>query len=301
MLETGRHTVTALTRKGSKSVLPSGVKVVEVDYDDSDSIISALQGQQFLIITLAVSAPSDLHGKIVQAASKAGVSYVMPNIFGGDVQNKSLVEDSVLGNIYKERLNECRKSGMSYVVLVCGQWYEWSLALPEPWFGFDIKKRTVTFFDNGKTRINVSTWLQCGRAIAAFLSLPESGASPSVADWKNKPLYISSFKVSQRDMLDSLHRVTGTTDNDWEISYEPTDERYKRGISELQKGIRTGFATSLYARAFFPVGEGDYESQHGLSNDTLGLPKEDLDEATKRTVEMVDDGFAEWVFKEFAS
>lgn len=136
------------------------MKVVEVDYDDEDSIVSALQGQQFLIITLAATAPGELHGKIVQAASKAGVAYVMPNIFGGDVANPTVIEGSILSSVYKERMEECRRSGMSYIILVCGQWYEWSLGLPEPWFGFDIRKKTVTFFDQGITPINVSTWLQ---------------------------------------------------------------------------------------------------------------------------------------------
>jgi len=93
------------------------------------------------------------------------------------------------------------------------------LTLGEPWFGFDIKNKKVTFFDAGKTRVNVSTWRQCGRALAA---LPESGASPALSQWKNKPFYFASFMVSQRDMLDSIHRVTGPTDKDWEIAYEPT-------------------------------------------------------------------------------
>lgn len=274
--------------------------MVEVDYDDPDSLIAALRGQQFLIITLAVSAPSDLHGKLVKAAGSAGVPYVMPNIFGGDIQNNALVESTIIGNIYKERLGDFENSGTSYIVLVCGQWYEWSLGLPEPWFGFDIKKNAVTFFDDGTTPINVSAWLQCGRALAALLSLTESDTSPCVADWKNKPLYVSSFKVSQRDMLDSLHRVMGTTDKNWNISFEPTDQRHKRGMDELQKGIRRGFPTALYARSFFPNGDGDFESKYGLSNGPLGLPREDLDEATKRTVDMVESGFVESVLKELA-
>lgn len=264
-----------------------------MNYDNDDSIISALQGQQFLIITLSVTAPGELHGRIVKAAGKAGVPYVMPNIYGGDINNKTLVEDSIIGDLYKGRLGEFENSGTSYITLVCGFWYEWSLALPEPWFGFDIRKRTVTLFDDGKTRINVSTWLQCGRAIAGLLSLPDTGASPCVSDWKNQPLYVSSFRVSQRDMLDSLHRVLGTTDADWNISYEPSDKRNMRGMDELKQGIRTGFATSLYARTFYPDGSGDYESKHPLDNDSLGLPKEDLDEATQRTVDMVEAGFVE--------
>ena len=154
-----------------------------------------------------------------------------------------------------------------------------------------MKNKKVTFFDDGKTRISVSTWRQCGRALAALLSLPESGGSPALSQWKNKPFYIASFLINQRDMLDSIHRVTGTTDHDWEISYEPTDQRYKDGLDEMQKGIRTGFAKSMYSRVFYPNGDGDFESSRGLANDLIGLPKEELDDATKRTVEMVESGW----------
>ncbi|KAF2492505.1 NAD(P)-binding protein [Lophium mytilinum] len=292
LLRSGKHTVTAMTRKGSKSVLPEGVQVAEVDYDDNSALTSTLKGQQFLIITLSVTAPGDLHGRIVKAAGEAGVPYVMPNMYGSDIQNPAIMNESLNGKMYKERFADFEGVDTSWVALVCGFWYEWSLALKKPFFGFDIEDRSVTFYDDGKTRIDVSTWDQCGRAIAALLSLPESGASPCVADWKNKPLYINSFKVSQRDMLDSLHRVLGTTDENWTIDFEPTDQRVKRGLEDWKKGNRLGFATASYARVMYPNGDGDFGSKWGTSNELLGLPKEDLDEATKRVVKMVENGWS---------
>lgn len=288
LLKTNKHLVTALVRAGSKTV-PQGVKTVQVDFDDEESLVLALKGQQFLVITLSVRAPADVHSKIVHAAVKAGVPYIMPNAYGFDVRNKSLNEGGLYDN--SKRYTEIESLGASYIVMVCGFWYEWSLGLGEPWFGFDFKNRTVTFFDDGKTVVNVSTWKQCGRALAALLSLPESGASPAVSDWKNEPFYFASFRVSQRDMLDSIHRVIGTTDKDWKITHETTAQRYKDGLAELQKGQMTGLAKAMYGRVFYPNGDGDYESSKGLANDLLGLPKEDLDEATKRTIEMVESGW----------
>lgn len=281
-----------MTRTDSKSILPAGVKVAHVNYDDDEeSLVSALQGQQFLIITLSVRAPPDLHSKIVKAAAKAGVPYIMPNAYGFDILNKTLGEEDLYGATSLQRCVEIESLGASYVAMVCGFWYEWSLALGEPWFGFDLKNKKVTFFDDGKTRINVSTWSSCGRALAALLSLPEDGASPAVAQWKNKPFYIASFRISQRDILDSIHRVTGTTDKDWEITHEATDQRRKNGLEEMQKGIQTGYAKAMYSRVFYPTGDGDYESSRGLANEVLGLPKEELDDATKRTLEMVESGW----------
>ena len=280
-----------MRRADSQGALPAGVKVAHVDYDDEASLIAAFKGQQFLAITLSVRVPPDTHSKIVKAAVKAGVPYIMPNAYGFDIQNKTLMEEIVASKTYLQYISELESLGASYILLTCGFWYEWSLALGEQWFGFDIKDRKVTFFDDGNTPMSISTWQQCGRALAGLLSLPESGASPAISQWKNTSLYIASFTVSQRDMLDSLHRVLGTTDKDWNITYEPTAQRYKDGKDEMQKGLMTGFAKTMYARAFFPNGDGDFESSRGLANELIGLPKDNLDEATKRTVEMVESGW----------
>ena len=282
--------MTAISRAGSKSTLPAGIKKAEVDYDDESSIVAALKGQQFVAITLSIFAAEDTHSKIVKAAAKAGVPYIMPNIYGGDFRNKALFQDALHGKAF-EMIADIEASGSDYIGLVCGFWYEWSLALGEPWYGFDIKNKKATFIDEGTVKINTSTWDQCGRALAGLLSLPESGASPCVADWKNKPVYIKSFRVSQRDMLDSLNRVMGTSDKDWTIAHEPSGDRYKRGLEEMKAGNRAGFATAMYTRNFFPHDSGDYEKTTGVVNDVLGLPKEDLDESTKRAVEMVESGY----------
>lgn len=215
----------------------------------------------------------------------------MPNVYGFDITNSSLSSEDGYAAASRKTCLEIESLGPAYIAMTCGFWYEWSLAIGEQWFGFDIKKRTVTFFDDGTTKINTSTWAQCGRALAKLLSLPESGASPSVAQWKNKPFRISSFRVSQRDMLDSLNRVIGTSDKDWTITHESSAKRVEDGKAELQKGMMTGFAKSMYSRIFFPNGDGDYESSAGLDNKVVGLPKEELDEATKRTVEMVESGW----------
>ncbi|KUJ07074.1 oxidoreductase CipA [Mollisia scopiformis] len=292
ILRTGKHAVTAITHKDSKTASIPGLKVAVVDYDDDASLIPALTGQQFLIITLSMNAPGDLHARILKAAGEAGVSWVMPNIYGGDIQNKAVMEETLNGKSYKARLAEFEGVNVSRVVLVCGFWYEFGLASKEPFFGFDVADRSLTFYDDGNTKIDVSTWDQCGRAVAAFLSLPVDGPSPCMADWKNKPLYINSFKVSQRDMLDSLNRVLETTDSDWTIDSEVTEVRFKRGLAELQSGnAMLGFPTASYARIFYPDGVGDFGSRWGLSDRLLGLPQESLDDATKKVVEMVKNGW----------
>lgn len=47
----------------------------------------------------------------------------------------------------------------AYIAVSTGFWYEWSLAIA-PAFGFDFAKKSVTFFDEGETKISISTWPQ---------------------------------------------------------------------------------------------------------------------------------------------
>ncbi|KAK4945609.1 hypothetical protein LTR10_015228 [Elasticomyces elasticus] len=169
---------------------------------------------------------------IVRAAGEAGVRYVMSNIYGGDIQNPAVMQESMNGKAYRDRLAD----------------------------------------------------------FEGLLRLPENDATPCVSDWKNKPIYINSFKISQRDMLNSLHRVLGTTDQDWQLDFEPTDQRFKRGLDDLKSGIMYGFPTASYARIFTPNGDGDFSSKWGTSNEVLGLPREDSDEVTKTVVEMIEGG-----------
>ncbi|RDW92877.1 aromatic alcohol reductase [Aspergillus mulundensis] len=296
LLKTGKHTVTAISRKDSNTPLPSGAKVVRVDYDDENAVVAALTGHQFLVISLAVNAPQDLEARIIHAAGRAGIPYIMPNTYGGDLTNETLMKEIVIGAAYLKAAAAIEAVGAQWVALACGFWYEHSLTTGEAWFGFDFPKKQVTFYDDGATKINVSTLEQCGRAVASLLSLPElpqdsSDSSPTLSNWANKPLFIDSFVVSQQDMLESWLRVSGDKREDWTIVNEPSQARWARGMELLQKGDFTGIGMLMYARAFFPNGDGLYGAKHGLANDVLGLPKEDLDERTANAKAMMDRGY----------
>ncbi|PNY29435.1 oxidoreductase CipA [Tolypocladium capitatum] len=297
LLNTGKHTVTAITRTDSTTQLPEGVKAAKVDYDNEQSLVDALKGQQFLIVSMAVAAPKDTEQKLIKAAAKAGVPWILPNSYTADLKNKVLSNENLAGAGVLASIEAIEKEGMSsWVALVSSFWYEYSLAMSTQFYGFDTTNKKIEFIDNGNTKINTTTWDQSARAIAALLSLKElpedeNDKSVTLSRWRNEPLYVSSFLVSQRDMLASLNRVLGTKDSDWETKSEPHQERYNRGLKELQEGNMLGFATALYTRVFYPNGDGNYEAKYGLANEALGLPKEDLDEATKAAVAMVQRGW----------
>jgi saccharopine dehydrogenase-like NADP-dependent oxidoreductase len=136
----GQQTITALSRAAPKpGTLDSRVKVIEVDYNSPESITAALKGQDFLIITLATTAPQDLHARIVKAAVDAQVKYIMPNAYSYDFLDPRWHKEGDKGDLYSkgsydkcveiERLSKEKGGKTSWIALCCGYWYEWSLGM----------------------------------------------------------------------------------------------------------------------------------------------------------------------------
>ncbi|KAL8703741.1 MAG: hypothetical protein Q9201_003087 [Fulgogasparrea decipioides] len=299
LLRIGKQKVTAITRQGGTAQMPAGVEVKKVNYDDRSSLTEALRGQDALIITMGARAPPEQQTKLIEAAAAAGVAWVIPNEFGNDNANETLRKDVLINDVktkYRDLIEMLGKS--SWIGIACGFWYEFSLGGGPDRYGFDIKNRSVTFFDEGTQPLTTSTWAQNGRGVANLLNLKilrddENDKSPCLSDFKNRFAYIGSFVVSQQDMLDSVLRVTGTEPKDWKISHEPSKERYQKGLEDFQKGNWLGMYRALYTRMFFPDGSGNHAATRGLDNDKLGLPKENLDEFTGIAVRMALDGSLE--------
>lgn len=243
LLATGKHTVTALTRSDSTSKLPSGVITKYIDYNDRTTLVSALRGQDALIITLSVMAPPDTQMKLINAAAEAGVPWILPNEWSPDSANAGLAADVPLFAKLRDTNQAIEKLGKSsFVAVTTGFWYEWSLAFPGA-FGFDFPSKTVTYFDDGEAKMTVSTWPQVGRAVAALLSLPvkaDGEGEACLEDYRNKHVYVGSFTLSQKDMFASILRVTGTKAEEWKIEHQSSKERYDEGKKEMQGGDRQG-------------------------------------------------------------
>ncbi|RMZ84737.1 hypothetical protein DV737_g984, partial [Chaetothyriales sp. CBS 132003] len=287
LVKGGKHDVTAITRADSTSTIPMGLKRANVNYDEESTLVDALKGQDALVITMSVTAPGDSQAKLIQAAAKAGVPWILPNEWGSVYDDPQVTHDTFigLGNLAARKL--ISDLGLNWVGVACGFWYDYSLGVSKFAFGFDHHQKEVTFYDDGNTKITTSTWSLVGKAVATLLSLPiETSSGPSLSDWKDKMVRVSSFIVSQKDMFESVKRVTTTTDKDWTIKYEPTKQRYEEGVKIFDggKGSRFGFVQLLYSRYFYADGSGNISS-HGLDNEKLGLPKEDFDAVTKIGIE----------------
>ncbi|KAJ5626480.1 hypothetical protein N7528_003907 [Penicillium herquei] len=291
LLNADRFQVTALTRSESTSTFSEGIFVKRIDYKNRSALVEALRGQDVLIITLAGNAPPDQEEKLIEAAAEADIAWVIPNEWGPDSDNRQLAKDTMFGEAKQKTrryIESCGKS--SWLCLVCGFWYTFSLTGSPLRFGFDFPNKTMTFYDDGKTKINTTTLEQCGRALAQLLSLkihPESenDKSTTLSQFTNKSVYVSSFLVNQKDLFHSVLRATGTAEEEWSIKCQDVKERYQEGLEEVKGGNLDGMYKLLYARVFYPNGDGNFEESRGLQNDVLALPKEDLDETTKIAIQ----------------
>jgi hypothetical protein len=149
--------------------------------------------------------------------------------------------------------------------------------------------------DDGTQRLSTSSWLQTGRGVASLLALKvlpddKNDKSQYLSQYKGDFVYISSFKVNQQEIFESVLRVTGTKREDWTITNQPVKERFAIGQQMLQGGNPSGFGLMLYYRMLFT----DASALHPRDdNAVLGLPKEDLDERTAFAVKMVEDEYFE--------
>ncbi|KAF2968564.1 hypothetical protein GQX73_g4945 [Xylaria multiplex] len=273
------HKITVLTRPGSSTDFPSDVTVHVGDYNDGEFALRGLNGQEVLILALGFNA-YDAQIPLINAAAKAGVSYIVPCEFGSDPTHQKLNAEIQMMNMkasYRKLIEDLGVS--SWVGVVNNPWVEFSIRLGL--YGVDLKKRTVAFYDEGNVKSNFTTLTRVGETLAALFTLPEADLSK----YKNEFVYFSSFYASQRDFLASAIRATGTSENDWTITKISTD----KAIQDAKAPTADPRARMmlLFTLIFKDGYGGDYNSKV-VDYEKLGLAKENLDTVMKTLAQELD-------------
>ena len=125
LLDSGRFNVTAITRTESSGTFPSAVRVHKGDCASDAFFESSLQGQDVLIITLAITAPKDLQSRLIRAAAVAGVPWILPCEFGSDPTNPEMFNGVPFfppKKVYRDEIEQLGKS--NWIGLVTGLWFD---------------------------------------------------------------------------------------------------------------------------------------------------------------------------------
>ncbi len=127
MLESeGSFNITALSRQDSTATFPPNVTVKKGDYKSPQFLESALQGQDVLILTFAVTTSPEVQSDFIKAAAAAGVPWIIPNEYGQDGANPELARVVGLLGMKARYRNEIEELGVS----------SWIGIATNPWFDF---------------------------------------------------------------------------------------------------------------------------------------------------------------------
>jgi len=273
--------ITIVTREDSSSEFPesSQITIKKGSYDDANFLHSDFKDAELAMFALSFSASGAPQRKMIEAAAKAGVRWIIPNEYAGDGTNKKMFEsvewfhDKIAAREHIVELSK-KYEGLSYIGVATNPWTEGSIN----WglFGFNVGSRKATMYD-GAGSFNSSSMNQVGLGIARLLSLPVTSSSDpraSLSHYANKFVYISSFFVTQDKLFDSIKKATATSDSDWTISK-----------SSIENAIKSGDGgAAVYAHYMGEGLGGDYEAKAKEDRPVLGLKEENLDEIVKAAV-----------------
>jgi len=277
LLKAGNFKISVLSRPTSKSTFPSGVKKITSDFTPT-SLAESFKGQD-AVIDLIAQASVDERKKIIDAAVSAGVKRFIPSEFSGNMENKtnvaifSLFATRVATADYAKEKAASNPS-FTYTILSTGPFYDWCIG--NGFIGFNLQTSTATIYDDGNQNFSVTTLGSIAQAVVSILSKPKETA--------NKRLYIASFSPTQNEILSVLEELTGKK---WKTEKISTEDAKVKGFEALGKGDFSGIASILMSSTYGPANGNDFSKNATLSNDLLGLPKEDLKAVTKAVVDSV--------------
>ncbi|EEA23480.1 hypothetical protein TMatcc_002353 [Talaromyces marneffei ATCC 18224] len=216
--------VTVLTR--SPKEFPAGVTVKVVDFNSTESLSVAIQGQDAVVdntFTQDVETPL----RLIDAAAASGVYRFITSDYGLDPEIPGVRDMPVFGrkrDSYRAVKEKAEKSGMTYTLIVVGCFLDWCLSTG--FAGVDLKTKTATMFDGGENVVPWTTLEDAGKATAgALLQLEET---------LNRPVYVHSTYLSQVELLRIVQEVLG--EDGWNI----TSQDMKPLLDQALEDLRTG-------------------------------------------------------------
>ncbi|KAJ5082013.1 NAD(P)-binding protein [Penicillium argentinense] len=266
------------------SCFPESARVLRGVYEDQIFLRDGLMGIEALVLCVRTLIPST-QIPFIDAAISAGVKWIIPSEFGTDSGNSEYAAEVPIippKVDVQEYLNEQvakTQSQFMWTGVINGLVLDWSL--PRGVLGIDTSGKKVVLLDQGAAKVNMTTLPTIGRAVVSLLEL----SFEQRLMFANKLVYISSFCISQVDLLESVQRVTSSPQSAWEVQYQDTEEKLATGKEKLKQGDAFGHADLIYGHVFKEGAGGDYQSRVGVSNEVLSLPKEDLDEEVKRVLD----------------
>ncbi|KAK3711557.1 hypothetical protein LTR37_009548 [Vermiconidia calcicola] len=258
--------VTALVRPGSTSTLSPSVKAAKVDYEDMESLKTALQGHDALVSTLSTTAIK-VQEKLIDAAIAAGIKRYIPSEFGCDLFNPKARALPVYAQKLKvEEDVEKKTQGTqtTYTFVFNNAFLDWGL---DHGFLMDLKAKKAEIYDGGNVTFTATPIPFVAKGVVAVLQHPEETA--------NREVRLHGAAVTQKQILDIAQRVGGK--EGWQVTEARSEDLERESYENLKKDPSNvyGWIVGMLKRAAFADG---YGGDFSLNNDNAMLGLNEMSE-----------------------
>ncbi|KAF3176487.1 hypothetical protein TWF788_007973 [Orbilia oligospora] len=263
--------INLLTRLTSTAEFPADPSITRIhkgDIKDREFLVTAFSGQDIVISAISPYALLD-QKLMLSVAAEVGVKRFVVGEFGMDTRDEGLTDSVAVFQQNREVLEYAvgvcggggdRKAvGMEYTGVICGAFLEMTLLDGEMGFGFG--EREVEIYDSGRKKIEVSRMEDVARATVEICFQP--------GRYRDQLVYISSFTVSQRDILGALNKVDKK--GPWKVVERTTEWLKGRGKKRVEEGDMMGLVDEIWAVAFSDgIGEA-FSRKRKLVNEEVGI------------------------------
>ncbi|KAH7090245.1 isoflavone reductase family protein [Paraphoma chrysanthemicola] len=264
---------TVLSREGSTSTFPSGVKVVRANYDSVDSLKKAFEGQDAVVSLVAGHVLGD-QNKLIDAAIAAGVKRFIPSEFGSntpDARTRAIVPvfEAKVGTV---NYLKSKEKEISWSSVITGPFFDWGLKVG--FLGFNGADKTATLFDNGAATFSTTNLATIGSAVVKTLEHADAT--------KNQYIYVSGFQTTQKQILEVAEKVTGAK---WTVNHATAKGTIEEGRAKLAKQDFSGIGNLIVGLTYGADEQLGDLSPAGLWNEKLGLKEFDIETSVKKGLE----------------
>jgi putative NADH-flavin reductase len=280
--------VTAIQRNGSNNKVADGIKSIHVDLTSKSDLIAAFKGQD--VVVSAVPNPTlESERIIIDAAAEAGVTRIVPSEFSSNLEAKA--KETMLPIVaeklkVREYVTQAVSSGKipEWSSINNGPFLDWGIS--GAFLGPNPRTRTAVFHNGGNKKITATSTDDIAKAVALMLQHP--------GDTKNKPVYVYSAYLSERQIRDTVSKLTGITE--WDTEDRDVEADAKEYFDLVAKGENDPHKlASLYLLMMFGEGYGGDFSDVAM-NKTIGLRVMDEKEVEMKFGEWLRmGGFGEWL------
>ncbi|RGP80288.1 hypothetical protein FLONG3_1589 [Fusarium longipes] len=213
-----------------------GAAIVKSDYTLT-SLVEIFTGQDAIISTLSTANIAE-QKTVIDAVALAKVKRFIPSEFGSDTSVEGLEKMAPFlkgKQDVMEYVKTKETEGLTWTALFSGPWIDWMLIEGGGLLCLDIKTKTGELIDAGKPKFTTTTVSQVGEATAAALLQADKT--------KNQYVHVSSYNITQKQVIEALERNSGVKFALTELS---NADLYARATKHIEKG---NWSTGYYELA----------------------------------------------------